>query len=116
MKLAILILLASSLSAALTYQLLNVSDNNLLAVIVNGVTPSALTSTIGVHSQTLRFDGIVLATDHVIGWEVPAPTPLCPLIGIRVTADNQLTADWVTLTAAACTPATGTYKALIIRN
>jgi hypothetical protein len=100
---------------AIDYRIINVSNAIELGAIINGVTPGALPASTGVHSATVRFDGIVAATDHVVGWEVPAPTANCPLIGVRVTADNQLTADWVSITAAACTPTAGTYKVLILR-
>jgi len=39
----------------------------------------------------------------------PAPSSLCPLVAARVTAANTVSLYFTTLTAAACTPTSGTY-------
>lgn len=78
------------------------------------ITPAASSATIGVNSQNFTLTG-VNSGDPLIPVSVPAPTALCPLVSARATANNQVTLDFSVLTAAACTPAPGTYKFIAVR-
>lgn len=98
------------------YQLVDLNHADILGVVIPNVTPPTLPTGVGVHTINVRFDGIVLATDHAVGFESPTPTALCPMVGVRVSADNQIQADFLSASSAACTPATGTYKILILRT
>lgn len=71
------------------------------------LTPAATAAAIGTTQQTFSVSG--LATANRIAVIGPVPTSLCPITGARVSAANTLQLDITTLTAAACTPASGTY-------
>lgn len=72
------------------------------------ITPTATSASIQTVAQTFTVAGLVSGEPIVIVSQ-PAPTSLCPLTGARVTAANTVSLYWTVLTAAACTPASGTY-------
>ena len=72
------------------------------------ITPVATPAAIGVDLQTFTINGLVSGAPLAV-YTVPAPTALCPLVSVRVSAANTVQLGWATLTAAACTPAAGTY-------
>ena len=72
------------------------------------ITPGATAAAIGVSGQTFTVSGLVLGEPVIIA-SAPAQTPLCPLVQAETTAANTVTLYYATLTAAACTPASGTY-------
>ena len=76
-------------------------------------TAAATAAAIGTSQQTVTVTG--LATTDVVYVNGPVPTALCPYTGFRVSAANTLQIDFTTLTAAACTPAAGTYNIIAIR-
>lgn len=74
------------------------------------LTPAATAAAIGVSQQTFTVPGLTTGMDVFVSG--PAPTALCPNTGARVSAANTLQLDFATLTAAACTPASGTYQVI----
>jgi|SRR6185312_13207579 len=95
----------------------NVPDANVIAQAINSnvaayysvsLTPAASSAAIQTAEQTFTVTGL-LTTDTVT-INGPAPTSLCPPTTARVSAANTLAIGFTTLTAAACTPAAGTYK------
>lgn len=83
-------------------------------VLSGSFTGSASAAAIGIATQTVTVTGVT-ATDMVAVVSSPAPTALCPLTTARATGTNTVSLDFAVLTAVACTPATGTYKFLVIR-
>lgn len=82
---------------------------NWLPVLSTGsITPAASSAAIQTAAQTFTLTGVSTGEPLVIV-SMPAPTSLCPLVGVRVTAANTVSLYFSTLTAAACTPAAGTY-------
>lgn len=77
------------------------------------LTPAATSAAIQTAEQTFTVTGL-LTTDRVI-INGPAPTSLCPPTTARVSATNTLAIGFTVLTAAACTPAAGTYKIVAFR-
>lgn len=78
------------------------------------LTPGATSAAIQTSTQTFAVVGITTADKiHVIG---PTPTSLCPLVGARASAADQIALDFTVLTAVACTPAAGTYNVVAIRS
>lgn len=77
------------------------------------LTPTATAAAIATVQQTFAMVGL-LTTDVllVLG---PAPTSLCPNVSARVSAADTLQLSFSVLTAAACTPAPGTYTVVAIR-
>lgn len=74
-------------------------------------TGTATSAAIQTVAQTVTVNGLIAGEPiTVIGQ--PAPTSLCPLTSARVTAANTVSLYFTVLTAAACTPATGTYQFL----
>lgn len=78
------------------------------------LTPAATAAAIGTTEQTFTVTG--LATADRVYVNGPAPTSLCPMVHARVSAANSLTLAFSTLTAAACTPAAGTYNIVALRS
>lgn len=77
------------------------------------LTPAATSAAIQTATQSFAVAG-VLSTDTV--WVIgPTPTSLCPMVAARAGTTGNVAIDWAVLTAAACTPAAGTYTVLIIR-
>ncbi len=72
------------------------------------ITPVATGASIGTSGQTFTVKGLVTGEPITIV-SAPASTSLCPLSGAAVTAADTVTLYFTTLTAAACTPASGTY-------
>jgi hypothetical protein len=72
------------------------------------ITPAATAGAIQTAAQTFTVNGLV-SGEPIIVVSQPAPTSLCPLVAARVTAANTVSLYFTTLTAAACTPAAGTY-------
>jgi hypothetical protein len=72
------------------------------------LTPTATGAAIATVQQTFTMTGINVG-DIVRIEQSPTPTSLCPPVGVRATAANQITIDFLVLTAAACTPAPGNY-------
>jgi hypothetical protein len=72
------------------------------------ITPAATSAAIGTSGQTFTVKGLVSGEPIYVA-SGPVPTSLCPLVGGAVTAANTVTLYFSTLTAAACTPAAGTY-------
>jgi len=78
------------------------------------LTPSATSAAIQTATQTFAVTGVTAAdTIHVVG---PTPTSLCPMVAARVSATDQIAIDFTVLTAAICTPASGTYRILAVRS
>jgi hypothetical protein len=72
------------------------------------ITPVATAAAIQTVAQTFTVAGLAVGEPvAVIGQ--PAPSSLCPLVAARVTAANTVSLYFTTLTAAACTPTSGTY-------
>lgn len=88
----------------------NVSN---FAVYAQSITPSATSAAIQTAEQNFTVTG--LATTDKVLINGPAPTSLCPMVHARVSAANTLTLAFSVLTAAACTPAAGTYNIIAIR-
>lgn len=78
------------------------------------ITPVATAAAIATVTQTFTLTGVV-SGDLLDMVKVPAPTSLCPLISARATAANVVSLDFLVLTAAACTPASGVYSFLVVR-
>ncbi len=78
------------------------------------ITPAATAATIGAATQTFTLTGLS-SGDQIAPVSIPAPTALCPLVSARATAANTVSLDFAVMTAAACTPAAGTYKFLVFR-
>jgi hypothetical protein len=76
------------------------------------VTPTATSAAIQTVAQTFTVTGLVSGADIVVVSE-PAPTSLCPLVEARATGANTVSLYFSVLTAAACTPAAGTYKVMV---
>ncbi len=72
------------------------------------ITPAASSAAIQTAAQTFTVTGLV-SGEPIVVVSQPAPTSLCPLVAARVTAANTVSLYFSTLTAAACTPAAGTY-------
>jgi hypothetical protein len=72
------------------------------------ITPVASAAAIGVAGQTFTVEGLVKGEPVIIA-SAPAATALCPLVQAETTAANTVTLYYATMTAAACTPAAGTY-------
>lgn len=73
------------------------------------ITPAATGAVVGTPSaQTFTLNGVIAGEPLIIEAQ-PTPTALCPLAVVRATAANTVTLTWYPLTAAACTPAAGTY-------
>jgi hypothetical protein len=85
-----------------------------LPVLSASITPTATAASIGVATQTFTFTGLA-SGDKVAPLALPAPTALCPPVGFRATAANTLSIDFAVLTAAACTPASGSYAVIVVR-
>lgn len=82
---------------------------NWLPVFSTGaITPAASSAAIQTAAQTFTLTGAVTGEPIAIISQ-PAPTSLCPLVAAKVTAANTVSLYFTTLTAAACTPAAGTY-------
>ncbi len=91
------------------------ANPSVLPVLSSGaITPVASAAAIGVNTQTFTVTGVA-SGDTLAMVSAPAPTALCPLVSARATALNTVSLDWAVLTAAACTPAAGTYKFQIVR-
>lgn len=80
---------------------------------VTTFTPVATAAAIGTSQQTITLTP--LTTFDLVYVNGPVPTALCPMTGFRVSAANTLQLDFTTLTAAACTPAAGTYSIIAIK-
>lgn len=78
------------------------------------ITPAASSAAIQTAGQTFTVKGLVTGEPIVIA-SAPASTSLCPLTGAAVTAADTVTLYFTTLTAAACTPAAGTYTFTVPR-
>lgn len=76
------------------------------------VTPAATSAAIQTVAQTFTITGLASGADITVVAQ-PAPTSLCPLVAARATALNTVSLYWSVLTAAACTPASGTYKVMV---
>lgn len=82
---------------------------NWLPVFSTGsITPAASSAAIQTAAQTFTLTGAIIG-EPIAVISQPAPTSLCPLVAARVTAANTVSLYFTTLTAAACTPASGTY-------
>lgn len=78
------------------------------------LTPTQTTAAIQTVEQTFTVTG--LSTSDKVLVNGPAPTSLCPPVTFRVSAANTLSIGFSVLTAAACTPASGTYNIIAIGN
>ena len=72
------------------------------------ITPGASSAAIQTAAQTFTVKGLVVGEPIIVA-SAPAPTSLCPLVQASVTAADTVSLYFTTLTAAACTPAAGTY-------
>ena len=73
------------------------------------ITPAATAAAIGTTGQTFTVKGLAQG-EPISLVSFPTQTSLCPATGAAVTAANTVTLYFTTLTAAACTPAAGTYN------
>lgn len=87
--------------------------SNGIHIYTPSITPTATSAAIQTALQTTTVTG--LSTSDTIYVNGPAPTSLCPMVGARVSAANTLQLEFVVLTAAACTPASGTYTIVAVR-
>lgn len=71
------------------------------------LTPTATTASIQTVEQTFTVNGVAVGDRVTLSG--PAPTSLCPPVAARVSAANTIAIAFTVLTAAACTPASGTY-------
>lgn len=71
------------------------------------LTPGASSAAIQTAEQTFTVTGV--QTGDNVTLNGPAPTSLCPPTTVRVSAANTVAIGFTTLTAVACTPASGTY-------
>lgn len=78
------------------------------------ITPVATPAAIGTTAQTFTVKGLA-SGEPISIVSAPTPTSLCPLTGAAVTATNTVSLYFSTLTAAACTPASGTYLISVAR-
>lgn len=78
------------------------------------LTPVATTAAVQTTEQTFTVTGLTTADKVFVNG--PAPTSLCPPVTFRVSATDTLAIGFSTLTAAACTPAAGTYNIVAVRN
>ena len=88
-------------------------DNPPRATFSASCTPTATSAAIQTVEQTCAVTG--LQTTDIVSVNGPAPTSLCPPTTFRVSAANTLAIGFTVLTAAACTPAAGTYHIAAIR-
>lgn len=72
------------------------------------ITPAATSAAIQTAPQTFTVKGLSTGEPIAVVSQ-PAPTSLCPLVAARVAAANTVSLYFTTLTAAACTPASGSY-------
>jgi hypothetical protein len=117
-RLLFIFALLVGLCDAQTYSIIPLDQVNStsFASVLTGITPTALTATVGVQSQTFVFNGLVHATDGAIGWNLLAgQNALCPLVSVRIPSNNTFAFDFLNMTAAACTPPAGTYVVLVFR-
>ena len=117
-RLLITLTLALTLSGALTYQIIPLDQTNshAFAALITGMTPSALSATVGVQSQNVTFNGLVHVTDGAIGWNLLAgQNTNCPLISVRIPSDNTFAFDFLNMAAQACTPNAGVYVIVVMR-
>jgi hypothetical protein len=91
-----------------------VSGNWLNVFSTGAITPAASSAAIQTAAQTFTLTGAISGEPIMITSQ-PAPTSLCPLVAARVTAANTVSLYFTTLTAAACTPAAGTYMFVLPR-
>jgi hypothetical protein len=88
------------------------TNGNWLPVLSTGsITPAATSAAIQTVAQTFTLNGTNIGEPIQIVVQ-PAPTSLCPLTAARITATNTVSLYFTVLTAAACTPAAGTYEFL----
>lgn len=85
-----------------------------LRVYAPSLTPTATAAAIGTVEQTFTVTGLTTADKVFVN--SPAPTALCPPVTYRVSAADTLAVGFAVLTAAACTPAAGTYNVVAIRS
>ena len=78
------------------------------------ITPAATSAAIQTAAQTFTVPGLVTG-EPIAVVSAPVPTSLCPLTSAQVTAANTVSLYFTTLTAAACTPAAGTYLFTVAR-
>lgn len=86
---------------------------NGIVIYSQSLTPTATSAAIQTVEQTFTVTGV--ATGDTIFFTGPAPTSLCPAVHARVSNANTVAIAFSVLTAAACTPASGTYKIIAIR-
>ena len=101
-----------AMGAAMAGHLDNPAGAQILSL-APSLTPVATSAAIQTVEQTFTVAGL-LTTDKVIV-NGPAPSSLCPPVTARVSAANTLAIGFSVLTAAACTPASGTYKVVVFR-
>lgn len=78
------------------------------------LTPAASSAAVQTAEQTFTVSGLTTADKVFVNG--PAPTSLCPAVTFRVSAADTLAIGFSTLTAAACTPAAGTYNIVAVRS
>lgn len=105
-----------SAGPALTSATIGASGTSItqIRVYASSLTPAASSAAIQTTEQTFTVTG--LATTDKVYVNGPAPTSLCPPTTFRVSAANTLAIGFTTLTASACTPASGTYNIVAIRS
>lgn len=83
-------------------------------VLTPNLTPANTPAAIGTTAQTFSVTGI--ANTAKIYVQPPTPTSLCPMVSARVNGTDSIALHFSTLTAVACTPATGIYHILVIQG
>lgn len=86
---------------------------NGIVIYSQSLTPTITSAAIQTVEQTFTVTGI--ATGDTLFLNGPAPTSLCPPVHVRASNTNTVAIAFSVLTAAACTPASGTYKIIAIR-
>jgi hypothetical protein len=80
------------------------------------LTPTATAATIKLTEQTFTVTGISTADKLYMNPPSTVANSLCPPTTIRASATNTVAIGFSVMTAAACTPAAGTYNIVAIRN
>jgi hypothetical protein len=85
-----------------------------IRVYAPSLTPAATTAAIQTSVQTFAVAGITTADKIFVNG--PTPTSLCPMVAARASATDQIALNFTVLTAAICTPASGTYTIVAVRS
>lgn len=85
-----------------------------IATYAPSLTPVASAASIGFSEQTFTVTGLAVGDKVYVNG--PAPAALIAMVAARVSAANTLALTFFNATAAANTPAAGTYNVVAIRS